>query len=41
MPAPVVEISPTVRRPDSRLELARIVIQEALARLYYRVSGYL
>jgi uncharacterized SAM-binding protein YcdF (DUF218 family) len=41
VPAPVVEISPTVRRPDSRLELARIVIQEALARLYYRVAGYL
>jgi len=41
VPAPVVEISPAVRRPDGRLELARIVIQEALARLYYRVSGQL
>jgi uncharacterized SAM-binding protein YcdF (DUF218 family) len=41
VPAPVVEISPAVQRPDGRLELARVVIQEALARLYYRVLGYL
>jgi uncharacterized SAM-binding protein YcdF (DUF218 family) len=41
VPAPVVEVSPAVQRPDGRLELARVLIQEALARLYYRVSGYL
>lgn len=41
LPAPVVEVSPLVARPDARLELARLLVQEALARLYYRVSGFL
>jgi uncharacterized SAM-binding protein YcdF (DUF218 family) len=41
VPAPVVEVSPAVVRPDARLDLARRVIQEAVARLYYRVAGYL
>jgi uncharacterized SAM-binding protein YcdF (DUF218 family) len=41
VPAPVVEISPTIRRPDGRLELARVVFQEAFARLYYRLAGQL
>jgi uncharacterized SAM-binding protein YcdF (DUF218 family) len=41
IPAPVVEISPAVRGPEGRLELARLVIQEAIARLYYRLSGHL
>jgi uncharacterized SAM-binding protein YcdF (DUF218 family) len=39
IPAPVVEISPAVGRPESRLELARLVFQEVVARLYYRLSG--
>jgi uncharacterized SAM-binding protein YcdF (DUF218 family) len=41
VPAPVIEISPLAESPDGRLELARLVIQEGLARLYYRVSGLL
>ena len=41
VPAPVVEISPLAQSPDGRLELARLVIQESLARLYYRLSGHL
>jgi uncharacterized SAM-binding protein YcdF (DUF218 family) len=41
VPAPVVEISPASRSPDGRLDLARLILQEALARLFYRVSGYL
>ena len=41
VPAPVVEASTVVPRPDARLALARLVVQEALARLYYRLAGYL
>jgi uncharacterized SAM-binding protein YcdF (DUF218 family) len=41
VPAPVVEVSPAVPRPDGRLELAFLIVQEALARLYYRLAGYL
>ena len=41
VPAPVIEVSPRAESPDGRLELARLVIQEALARLYYRVIGQL
>jgi uncharacterized SAM-binding protein YcdF (DUF218 family) len=41
VPAPVVEVSPAVPRPDGRLELAVLIVQEALARLYYRLAGYL
>lgn len=39
VPAPVFEVSPTAQGPGGRLELARLVIQEGLARLYYRLSG--
>jgi uncharacterized SAM-binding protein YcdF (DUF218 family) len=41
IPAPVVEISPVTGQPDARLELGRILLQEALARVYYRVAGFL
>jgi uncharacterized SAM-binding protein YcdF (DUF218 family) len=41
VPAPVIEASPLAESPDGRLELARLVIQEGLARLYYRVIGQL
>ncbi len=41
IPAPVVEVSPSLEWPAARLELARILVQEAVARLYYRLSGYL
>jgi uncharacterized SAM-binding protein YcdF (DUF218 family) len=41
IPAPVVEISAAARGPERRLELARIVLQEAIARLYYRLAGEL
>jgi uncharacterized SAM-binding protein YcdF (DUF218 family) len=41
VPAPVVEVSPLAQSPDGRLELARLVILESLARLYYRLSGRL
>jgi uncharacterized SAM-binding protein YcdF (DUF218 family) len=39
--APVVEISPVTGQPAARLELGRLLLQEALARLYYRVAGFL
>ena len=39
--APAVEISPNPQSPGGRLDLAAAMIQEALARLYYRVSGQL
>jgi len=41
IPAPVVEISAVTGVPEARLELARLLLQEALARVYYRVAGYL
>jgi uncharacterized SAM-binding protein YcdF (DUF218 family) len=41
VPAPVIEVSPRAESPDGRLELARLVIQEGLARLYYLVIGQL
>ena len=41
VPAPVNEVSPLAESPDGRLELARLVIQEGLARLYYRLTGHL
>jgi uncharacterized SAM-binding protein YcdF (DUF218 family) len=41
IPAPVVEISAAVQRPENRMELARLVVQEAIARLYYRLAGEL
>jgi uncharacterized SAM-binding protein YcdF (DUF218 family) len=39
--APVVEISPVTGQPSARLDLGRFLLQEALARLYYRVAGFL
>ncbi len=39
--APVVEISPVTGQPDARLELGRLLLQEALARVYYRLAGFL
>ena len=39
--APVVEISAAAQGPQRRLELSRIVLQEAVARLYYRLAGEL
>lgn len=39
--APVVEVSPVTGQPDARLALGRLLLQEALARLYYRVAGFL
>jgi uncharacterized SAM-binding protein YcdF (DUF218 family) len=41
IPAPVVEISADAERPENRLELARLVVQEAIARMYYRLAGEL
>ena len=41
IPAPVVEVSAVTGAPEVRLELAQLLLQEALARLYYRVAGYL
>lgn len=39
-PAPVDELA-LARSPESRLKLMRLLAQELLARLYYRVAGYL
>ena len=41
VPAPVVDVSPAVTRPEARLDLARLIFQEAVGRLYYRMLGYL
>jgi len=41
VPAPVVEVSPSTQRPEGRLDLARALLQEAFARAYYRLAGYL
>lgn len=41
IPAPVVEISTAAQGPERRLELARLVLQEGIARLYYRLAGAL
>lgn len=41
VPAPVVDVSPLVQSPGGRLNLARLVIQEGVARLLYRLSGHL
>lgn len=41
LPAPVDEISDTAEAPESRLKLMRRVAEELLARLYYRLAGYL
>jgi uncharacterized SAM-binding protein YcdF (DUF218 family) len=39
--SPVEEMSPTDGRPQERLELARVLLRELLARAYYRAAGYL
>jgi len=39
--SPVEEMSPTDARPQGRLELARVLLRELLARAYHRVAGYL
>jgi uncharacterized SAM-binding protein YcdF (DUF218 family) len=39
--APVEELSPTVGQPQERLELARVLLRELIARAYYRAAGYL
>jgi uncharacterized SAM-binding protein YcdF (DUF218 family) len=41
VPAPVVELSPVAEQPEARLDLARLRLQEALARVYYRLAGFL
>jgi len=41
VPAPVVDVSPLAQSPAGRLNLARLVIQEGVARLLYRLSGHL
>jgi uncharacterized SAM-binding protein YcdF (DUF218 family) len=41
LPAPVDEVSAFTNAPEERLEMAWIVLGEALARIYYRVAGYL
>jgi uncharacterized SAM-binding protein YcdF (DUF218 family) len=38
-PAPVLEDSLRPQRPQARLALARAVVQEAIARAYYRMAG--
>lgn len=39
--APADDASRTSRQPEDRLKLTRKVLQEVLARLYYRVAGHL
>ena len=39
--APVQELSSTVSQPQERLELARALLRELVARAYYRAAGYL
>ena len=39
--APVEELPSSVGQPQARLELARVLLRELLARAYYRVAGYL
>ena len=41
LPATAEDASGTERSPEGRLKLAREVLQEVLARLYYQVAGYL
>ena len=41
LPAPAAEPSRTSTAPEGRLNLARIVLGEALAQVYYRTAGYL
>jgi len=39
--APVQELSSGTDRPQGRLELARALLRELMARAYYRAAGYL
>jgi uncharacterized SAM-binding protein YcdF (DUF218 family) len=39
--SPVEELSSTVGQPQERLELARVLLRELVARAYYRAAGYL
>jgi hypothetical protein len=39
--APVEELSAHDGRPEVRLELARVLLRELLARAYHRAAGYL
>jgi len=41
LPVTADDLSDTVDSPEGRLELTRIVVQEFLALVYYRVAGYL
>lgn len=41
LPSPADEVSATANIPGDRLKLTRFVLQEFLARLYYRAAGYL
>jgi len=39
--APADDVSTTAQTPEERLQLARAICGEVLARLYYRIAGYL
>ena len=41
VPAPDDEVTGVGNRPESRLGVARYLLQEAVARLYHRLAGYL
>jgi uncharacterized SAM-binding protein YcdF (DUF218 family) len=41
LPATTEEQSSVARGPEGRLELMRAVLGEVVARLYYRLAGYL
>lgn len=41
LPVTADEISDTADAPEGRLKLTRVVLQESLALVYYRVAGYL
>lgn len=41
LPAPADEVSDSEDAPEARLKLMRRVLEEILARLYYRAAGYL
>src|SRR5437870_12145190 len=41
LPAPADSVSPATRRPGERPQLPRRLSQELMARLYYRLAGYL
>src|SRR2546427_195102 len=41
LPAPADSVSPATEGPGARLELLRRLSQELMARLYYRLAGYL